>query len=76
MYFAKFIKAFLKPRNLNTSRNKLHFLNLQIMCFNKMIYNMFMFCDLIEHKHGLNFDNFAKIAHKIAKSNYCCPYLK
>ena len=34
--------AFVKPRNLNFSRNKLFIWNLQITCF-KMIYNMFVF---------------------------------
>ena len=42
MYFAKFVNAFVKPRNLNFSRNKLYIWNLQITCF-KMIYNMFVF---------------------------------
>ena len=41
MYFAKFVNAFVKPRNLNFSRNKLYIWNLQITCF-KMIYNMFI----------------------------------
>ena len=30
MYFAKFLNAFVKPRNLNFSRNKLYIWNLQI----------------------------------------------
>ena len=42
MYFAKFENAFVKPRNLNFSRNKLYIWNLQITRF-KMIYNMFLF---------------------------------
>ena len=42
MYFAKFVNAFVKPRNLNFSRNKLYIWNLQITRF-KMIYNMFVF---------------------------------
>ena len=42
MYFAKFVNAFVKPRNLNFSRNKLYIWNLQITRF-KMIYNMFLF---------------------------------
>ena len=42
MYFAKFVNAFVKPRNLNFSRNKLYIWNLQIIRF-KMIYNMFLF---------------------------------
>ena len=40
--FAKFVNAFVKPRNLNFSRNKLYIWNLQITRF-KMIYNMFVF---------------------------------
>ena len=38
-----------------------------------MIYNMFMFHELDIFRtpeNGLNFDNLAKIAHKIAKSKY------
>ena len=42
MYFAKFVNAFVKPRNLNFSRNKSYIWNLQITRF-KMIYNMFMY---------------------------------
>ena len=42
MYFAEFVNAFVKPRNLNFSRNKLYIWNLQITRF-KMIYNMFVF---------------------------------
>ena len=42
MYFAKFVNAFVKPRNLNFSRNKLYIWNLQITPF-KMLYNMFVF---------------------------------
>ena len=42
MYFAKFVNAFVKPRNLNFSRNKLYIWNLQVTRF-KMIYNMFVF---------------------------------
>ena len=42
MYFAKFVNAFVKPRNLNFSRNKLYIWNLQITRF-KMICNMFVF---------------------------------
>ena len=42
MYFAKFVNAFVKPRNLNFSRTKLYIWNLQITRF-KMIYNMFVF---------------------------------
>ena len=42
MYFAKFVNASVKPRNLNFSRNKLYIWNLQITRF-KMIYNMFVF---------------------------------
>ena len=42
MYFAKFVNAYVKPRNLNFSRNKLYIWNLQITCF-KVIYNMFIF---------------------------------
>ena len=41
-YFAKFVNAFVKPRNLNFSLNKLYIWNLQITRF-KMIYNMFEF---------------------------------
>ena len=40
MYFAKFLNAFVKPRNF--SRNKLYIWNLQITRF-KMIYDMFVF---------------------------------
>ena len=42
MYFAKFLSASVKPRNLNFSRNKLYIWNLQITRF-KMIYDMFVF---------------------------------
>ena len=42
MYFAKFLNAFVKPRNLNISRNKLYIWNLQTTRF-KMIYDMFVF---------------------------------
>ena len=42
MYFAKFLNAFVKPRNLNFSRNKLYVWNLQITRF-KMIYDIFVF---------------------------------
>ena len=42
MHFAKFLNAYVKPRNLNFSRNKLYIWNLQITCF-KVIYNMFIF---------------------------------
>ena len=43
--------------------------NLQITCF-KMIYGMFM-CNEFDNFliADLNFDNFAKIGHKITKSN-------
>ena len=73
--FCEFHKSFLKSRNLNISRNKLYILAIQIKCF-KMIYNIFMFYEsdiLIIFRtleNGLNFDNFVKIAHKIAKSKY------
>ena len=40
--FREFVNAFVKPRNLNFSRNKLYIWNLQITCF-KMIYNIFVF---------------------------------
>ena len=36
------VNAFVKPRNLNFSRNKLYIWNFQITRF-KMIYNMFLF---------------------------------
>ena len=42
MYFAKFLNAFLKPRNLNFLRNKLYIWNFQTTRF-KMIYDMFVF---------------------------------
>ena len=42
MYFSKFLNAFVKPPNLNFSRNKLYIWNLQITRF-KMIYDMFVF---------------------------------
>ena len=42
MYFAKFVNALVKPRNLNFSRNKSYIWNLQITRF-KMIYNMFIY---------------------------------
>ena len=42
MYFAKFLNAFVKPRNLNFSGNKLYIWNLQIIRF-KMIHDMFVF---------------------------------
>ena len=69
--FAKLKKPF-SDLNLNISRTKLYIRDLQIMCF-KMIYKIFMFCgfDIFRTpENGLNLDNFAKIAHKIAKSKY------
>ena len=42
MYFEKFLNTFVKPRNLDFSRNKLYIWNLQITRF-KMIYDMFVF---------------------------------
>ena len=42
MYFGKFLNAFIKPRNLNLSRNKLYIWNLQITRF-KMMHDMFVF---------------------------------
>ena len=39
--FAKFLKAFIKSRNLNISRKKLYIRNLQTTCF-KLIYSMFI----------------------------------
>ena len=42
MYSAKFLNAFVKPRNLNFSPNKLYIWNLQITRF-KMIYDIFVF---------------------------------
>ena len=69
MYFAKFLNAFVKPRNLNFSRNKLYIWHLQITRF-KMIYNMFVFEIFQTSKNGLNSDYFEKNAHKIAKSKY------
>ena len=44
MYFAKFLNAFVKPRNLNFSRNDLYIWTLQITRF-KMIYDMFVFLE-------------------------------
>ena len=41
MYFAKCLNAFVKPRNLNFSRNKLYFWNLQIT--RSVIYDIFVF---------------------------------
>ena len=73
MYFAKFVNAFVKPRNLNFSRNKLYIWNLQITRF-KMIYNMFVFEELEiffrTSENGLNSAYFAKIADKMAKAKY------
>ena len=66
------MKAFLKSRNLNILRSKLYIRNLQVTCI-KIIYNMFMFHELDifpTAENCLNFNNFAKIAHKIAKSKY------
>ena len=57
MYFAKFFNAFVKPRNLNFSRNKLYIWNLQITRF-KMIYDMFV---LWEFKIFSNFQKWPKI---------------
>ena len=56
MYFAKFVNAFEKPRNLNFSRNKLYIWNLQITRF-KMIHNMFVF---YEFEIFLNFRKWPK----------------
>ena len=42
MYFANFLNAFVKPRNVNFSQNKLYIWNLQITRF-KMIYDMLVF---------------------------------
>ena len=73
MYFAKFLNAFLKLRNLNISRNKLYIWNVQITLF-KMIYDMFVFYKSLRFfrtsKNGLNSDDSMKIAHGIAKSKY------
>ena len=72
MYSAKFLNAFIKPRNLNFSRNKLYIWNLQITRF-KMIYDMLSSKSLKffrTSKNGLKSGYFAKIAHKIAKSKY------
>ena len=70
MYFAKFLNAIVKPRNLNFSRNKLYIWNLQITHF-KMICQYSKSLKFFRtSKNGLNSDYFAKIAHKIAKSKY------
>ena len=78
MYFAKFLNAFVKPRNLNFSRNKSYIWNLRITRF-KMIYDIFVFQEseiFRTSKNGLKSDYFAKIAHKITKSKYFFRYLK
>ena len=70
--FRKIQKALLKSQNLIISRNKLYISDLQITFF-KMIHNMFIFyeSDIFRTpENDLNFDNFPKIAHKIAKSKY------
>ena len=72
MYFAKFLNAFVKPRNLIFSRNKLYIWNLQITHF-QMIYDMFVFSEFeifLNFQNGLKSDYFAKITHKIAKLKY------
>ena len=72
MYFAKFVNAFVKPRNLNFSRNKLYIWDLQITRF-KMMYNCLCSKSLKffrTSENGLNSAYFAKIAHKIAKPKY------
>ena len=71
--FREIQKALLKSQNLNISRIKLYIHNLQITCF-KTIFNKFMFHEsdinfFRTPENGLNFDDFAKITHKIAKSN-------
>ena len=71
IYFAKFIKAFLKLQNLNISRNELYIRILQITRF-KIIY-MFMLYKVAIFRtpeNGVNFDNFAKIDRKIVKSKF------
>ena len=70
--FHEIHKNFLKPRNLNISRNKLYILNLHITYF-KMIYNMFMFYEFdnfSKSRKWPKFGNFVKIAHKFEKSKY------
>ena len=72
MYFAKFVNAFVKPRNLNFSRNKLHIWNLQISRF-KMMYNMFVFYEFeifSNFRKWPKFRLFRENAHKIAKPKY------
>ena len=69
--FHEIQKYFLKVANFEFESQNLNIRNLQITCF-KMIYNNVMFCEsdifFGPPENGLNFDNFAKIAHKIAKS--------
>ena len=68
--FLEIQKTPLKSGNLNISRNKLYIRNLQITCF-ETIYDMFTFYEFDIFRtpeNGLNLNNFAKIAHKIAKS--------
>ena len=40
--FSKFLKMFIKSRNLDISQKELHIRNFQITCF-QAIYNMFMY---------------------------------
>ena len=71
--FAKFLKVFMKSRNLDISRKELHIRNLQITCF-KMTYNMFIF-EKVEFFRTPTLEPFGEsfreiFAHKIAKSKY------
>ena len=72
MYFAKFLNAFVKPRNLNFSQKNYIFgisrspaSKSYMMCLCSKSLKLFL-----TSKNGLNSDYFAKIAHKIAKSKY------
>ena len=70
MYFAKFLNAFVKPRNLNFLQNKLYIWNLQIIRF-KMVYDMFVFWKDQMKKANTNKD-FWKLVNKVKRKQKDC----
>ena len=72
MYFAKFVNAFVKPRNLNFRET-----NYVFGISRSPASKWYIICSCSESlkffrtsKNGLKSDHFAKIAHKIAKPKY------
>ena len=69
------VNAFVKPRNLNFSQNKLYIWNLQITRFKMIFMCIICLCSkslkfFRTSENGLNSAYFAEIAHKIAKPKY------